>query len=78
MLDKAIQLRSHMKSLKEQEETARRRKLSNDFLETLVNGHKVLMEHYVAESIEKLKSSHQRIKSQIMRKEQKLKKVWRK
>lgn len=54
MLDKAIQLRSHMKSLKEQEETARRRKLSNDFLETLVNGHKVLMEHYVAESIEKI------------------------
>lgn len=57
MIDKVIQIYSHVLTLKEQEEELRRRKISNDVVEEIVLSNKKIVEQLLQYTIEDLASS---------------------
>lgn len=54
MLDKAIQLKSHMNSLKEQKILLEKTNLSKEVLETTLNTYKVLNDQYISRAIKEI------------------------
>lgn len=54
MLDKAIQLKSHMNNLKEQEALLRKANLANDVLETTINVNEVIIKQYVSQAVKEI------------------------
>ena len=58
MLDRAIQLKSHMNNLKEQEVLLRKANLGNDVLETTANAHKAIIEQYVSQAVKEIEEQN--------------------
>ena len=58
MLDRAIQLKSHMNNLKEQEALLRKANLSNDVLETTANAYKAIIEQYVTQAVKEIEEQN--------------------
>lgn len=58
MLDKAIQLKSHMNSLKEQKILLEKADLSKEVLETTLNTYKVLNDQYISRAIKEIEEEN--------------------
>lgn len=58
MLDKAIQLKSHMNNLKEQEALLRKANLANDVLETTINVNEVIIKQYVSQAVKEIEEQN--------------------
>lgn len=56
LVDKAVQVKSHLLSLKQQEEILRSQKLQNDVLETSVESFKLLKSHYLSKAVEEIEN----------------------
>ncbi len=58
LLDKAVQLKSHLINLREQEEIVRSKKLGNDALESSLEIFEDLKKHYLAEAVNELETNN--------------------
>ena len=59
LVDKAVQVKSHLLSLKQQEEILRSQKLQNDILETSVESFKLLKSHYLSEAVKEIENMNE-------------------
>ena len=56
LVDKAVQIKSHLLSLKQQEEILRSQKLQDDVLNASIESFNVLKSHYLSEAVKELKT----------------------
>ena len=54
-----MQVKSHLLSLKQQEEILRNQKLQNDILETSVESFKLLKSHYLSEAVKEIENMNE-------------------
>lgn len=58
LVDKAVQVKSHLLNLKQQEEILRSQKLSNEVLETSIESFHILRKHYLEEAVKEIESEN--------------------
>ncbi len=59
LVDKAVQIKSHLLSLKQQEEILRSQKLQDDVLNASIESFNVLKSHYLSEAVKEIENSNE-------------------
>lgn len=59
LIDKAIQIKSHFISLRQQEEILRTQKMENDLLKSSLKTHEMLRKHYLSEATKEMKKQNE-------------------
>lgn len=62
LVDKAIQIKSHIKTLREQEEVLRSRKMQSDVLESTLEVFNELKKHYISEAVDQMENEDNQLK----------------
>lgn len=58
LIDKTIQIKSHLKNIEQQEEVLRAKKLQNDVLESMLEGFRILKKHYYDEAVDSIEAEN--------------------
>ena len=58
LVDKTIQIKSHIKNIEQQEEVLRAKKLQNDVLESTLEGFRILKKHYYEEAVDSIEAEN--------------------
>ena len=61
LVDKAVQVKSHLLNLKQQEEILRSQELHNDMLEASLESYNVLKNHYLSEAVKEIENKNEAI-----------------
>lgn len=59
LVDKAVQVKSHLLNLKQQEEILRSQELQNDMLEASIESFNVLKNHYLSEAVKEIENKNE-------------------